>query len=54
VAVDIDPLDMDGSRGGGEHVGQETDGGGLPRPVRPQEAEDLSLLHRETDIIYRG
>jgi len=29
------------------------DGGGFPRSVRPQNAEDLTLGHRERDVVHR-
>src|SRR5260370_26841506 len=28
-------------------------GGGLARPVRPEDAEDLALGHRERDVVHR-
>src|SRR5690606_13793653 len=34
---------------GGEHAG----GGGLARPVGPEEAEDLALVHVEVEVVDR-
>jgi hypothetical protein len=46
----------DGHRplGGREEAGEHRDEGGLPRPVGPQQAEDLAFLDGEADPIYRG
>eukprot|EP00951_Prasinocladus_malaysianus_P018809 scaffold151134_cov50-Prasinocladus_malaysianus.AAC.2 len=43
VAVHPAPVDDRDAGRGGEHPGQDGDGGGLPRPVVTQQGRDLTL-----------
>ena len=37
-----------------DHAGQHPGGGGLARPVRAEEAEDLTLPDIKRDMVYGG
>ena len=39
---------------GGEIAGHDVHGGGLAGAVGPQQAEDLAVLHRETQAVHRA
>jgi hypothetical protein len=46
----LDPEHARAPRGRAEEVQEEADSGGLPGAVRPEEAEDLALLHAEVHV----
>ncbi len=51
---DVDAVDLDAARGGGEHAQHHVDGGGLAGAVGAQETDDFSAPDRKRDVIERG
>src|SRR4029453_16041528 len=53
-ARDLVVLEADGAGGRGQRSRDAVETGGLARAVRPDEPEDLALLHLEGDRVERG
>jgi hypothetical protein len=54
VAVERNAAHRGPARRGAEQPGEHPDGGGLPRPVRPEQPEDLSGGDVEVEPLHRG
>src|SRR5512139_1472322 len=53
LALHIEPRDPRRAGGRDGKAGEYADQGGLPRPVRPQEAEELPLRNLQADVVER-
>ena len=52
VVGDLRPLETHAPRGGREHPADEVDGRALAGAVRPDEPEDLPLLHGDVETVH--
>jgi len=53
ILLGVESHDADSAPIGDAKSDHALDGGGLPRPVRTQDAEDLAFLNRERHVINR-